>query len=194
MRDLPDLREAPFAFPERYAQARQLIRRDIRTFTTSSVGRLFDTAAALLGFTRPITFEGQPAIWLEQLARGASIAAPYPSPFDGRELDFRPLLQALIHDRRHGVEPDIAARAFQRGIACGLGAAVTRLCRAHDLEIVVLSGGVFQNELLLEDLRDLLDATGVQVWTNHSVPPNDGGISLGQAALVVPVIRSGRSH
>jgi hydrogenase maturation protein HypF len=181
--DLPDLRDSPFAFPERYTQARQLIRREVRTFTTSSIGRLFDAAAALLGFARPITFEGQPAIWLEQLARRAAIAAPYPFPFDGRELDFRPLLRALIHDRRHGVDPEIAARAFQRGIACGLGAAVTTLCRIHRLDTVVLSGGVFQNELLLEDLRDLLDATGLRIWTNHRVPPNDGGISLGQAAI-----------
>ena len=59
----------------------------------------------------------------------------------------------------------------------------TALCRANDTDTIVLSGGVFQNELLLEDLKSLLDSTRIQVWTNHAVPANDGGISLGQAAL-----------
>jgi hydrogenase maturation protein HypF len=183
--DLPDLAAAPFSFPERYAQARQLMRRGVRTFATTSMGRLFDTAAALLGFTRPITFEGQSAIWLEQLARRAPIVDAYPFPFDGHELDFRPLLRALVDDRVRGREPAAAARAFQRGVAAGLCDAVRRLCARHDLEIVVLSGGVFQNELLLHDARELLEAQapGLEIWTNHRVPPNDGGISLGQAAL-----------
>ena len=68
---LPDVLAEPFAFPERYRNAMELVRKDVRTFATTSVGRLFDAAAALLGFTREITFEGQAAIWLEQLARGA---------------------------------------------------------------------------------------------------------------------------
>ncbi len=69
---LPDLSEPPFCFPDRYRSSLELVRKNVRSFGTTSVGRLFDTAAALLGFTRPITFEGQAAIWLEQLARRAS--------------------------------------------------------------------------------------------------------------------------
>jgi hydrogenase maturation protein HypF len=65
----------------------------------------------------------------------------------------------------------------------GLCEAVSFLSRAHDAETVVLSGGVFQNEMLLGDIRELLRATGLNIWTNHVVPANDGGISLGQAAL-----------
>ena len=65
----------------------------------------------------------------------------------------------------------------------GVRDCVTELCRAHALDTIVLSGGVFQNELLLEDIKALLEAEPVEVWTNHAVPPNDGGISLGQAAL-----------
>ncbi|HJY90746.1 MAG TPA: FGGY-family carbohydrate kinase, partial [Candidatus Acidoferrum sp.] len=75
------------------------------------------------------------------------------------------------------------ARAFQRGIAEGLRNAVATLCRAHRVDTVVLSGGVFQNELLLHDLGSLLEPERLQTWTNHVVPSNDGGISLGQATL-----------
>ena len=57
------------------------------------------------------------------------------------------------------------------------------ICQSRGLSTVVLSGGVFQNELLLEDLRELLQADAPEIWTNHAVPPNDGGISLGQAAV-----------
>ena len=75
------------------------------------------------------------------------------------------------------------ARAFQRGIAEGLRDAVATLAGAERTETVVLSGGVFQNELLLSDLKSLWEGTLLQIWTNHMVPANDGGISLGQAAL-----------
>jgi hydrogenase maturation protein HypF len=173
----------PFAFPDRYRNAMKLIRRDVRTFATTSVGRLFDTAAALLGFTREVVFEGQAAIWLEQLARRAPLTEPYPFFFAGGELDFRPLLQAVAQDRVRGRDVREIARSFQRGIAQGLCDTVNDISRSHGLDTVVFSGGVFQNELLLEDLKSLLTNGSLQVWTNHAVPPNDGGISLGQAAL-----------
>ena len=89
----------------------------------------------------------------------------------------------MIEDRLRGRDIREIARAFQRGIAVGLHHAVTVISQAHDLETIVLSGGVFQNELLLEDLKSLLEREYLQVWTNHAVPANDGGISLGQAAL-----------
>jgi len=185
---LPDLAAAPFRFPARYQQSLQLVRKGLRTFTTTSMGRLFDTAAALVGFTRGITFEGQAAMWLERLARTAPLTTAYPFPLLGRELDFRPLLRAVIEDRMRGRSPGEIARAAQRGIAEGLASAIVTLCQAHAcngwaLDTVVLSGGVFQNELLLEDVKSLLENKPVEVWTNHAVPPNDGGISLGQAAL-----------
>ncbi len=180
---LPDVSASPFLFPERYRNAMELVRKSFRTFPTTSVGRLFDAAASLVGFTREITFEGQAAIWLEQLARGASLTEPYPFPFVGVELDFRPLLLAVAQDRLRGRDVREIARSFQRGIAQGLFDVVKVICRTYALDNVVLSGGVFQNELLLEDLKSLLTTGSLQVWTNRSVPPNDGGISLGQAAL-----------
>jgi hydrogenase maturation protein HypF len=181
--DFPDVTSAPFNFPERYRHAMELVCKGVRTFTTTSVGRLFDAAAALLGFTRESSFEGQAAMWLEQLARSAPPLEPYPFPFADRELDFRPLLTNLARDRYLGRAASECARAFQRGIAQGLFDAVTTLCREHKTDTIVLSGGVFQNELLLEDLKSMLDSTPFQVWTNRAVPANDGGISLGQAAL-----------
>jgi hydrogenase maturation protein HypF len=180
---LPDVLAAPFHFPTRYRNAMELVRKEVRAFATTSVGRLFDAAAALLGFAREITFEGQAAIWLEQLARSSCLTEPYPFPFIHNELDFRPLLHGVALDRVRGRDVREIARSFQRGIAQGLCAALNVISREHALDTVVLSGGVFQNELLLEDLKSSLSNPSLQVWTNHAVPPNDGGISLGQAAL-----------
>jgi hydrogenase maturation protein HypF len=181
--DVPDFTAPPFAFPARYRNALELVRKDVRSFATTSAGRLFDAAAALLGFVREVTFEGQAAMWLEQRARSAPGNQAYPFPFNGEELDFRPLLQALIRDRLRGREVPEIACAFQRGIAQGLGDALHVISRNRGLDTVVLSGGVFQNELLLEDLKSFLAGGRLEIWTNHAVPPNDGGISLGQAAL-----------
>jgi hydrogenase maturation protein HypF len=178
-----DFAASPFCFPLRFRNASELIRKNVRTFPTTSAGRLFDTAAAILGFTREVTFEGQAAIWLEQLARNAKVDAPYSFPFTGNELDFRPLLIAMIEDRVRGRDIKEIARSFQLGIAQGLHDALVVISRTHGLDTIVLSGGVFQNELLLEDLKSLFKSQSLQLWTNHAVPPNDGGISLGQAAL-----------
>jgi hydrogenase maturation protein HypF len=180
---LPDVTGPPFSFPARYRSALQLVTKEVRSFATTSVGRLFDSAAALLGFTRPITFEGQAAMWVESLARKSSSSQAYTFPFIDSELDFRPLLLAVAEDRKRGRTPCDIARAFQRGIAQGLCDAIVALCRNHSLDTIVLSGGVFQNELLLADVRKLSSSSLLQIWVNHSVPPNDGGISLGQAAL-----------
>ena len=183
VKGLPDLAAVPFSFSPRYQVALQMIEKKVRTFTTTSVGRLFDTAAALLGFTREITFEGQAAMWLEQLARGSPRDEAYPFPLLNGELDFRLLLHAVATDRARGRQPGQIARSFQHGVAAGLCEAVKALAGSRSLDTVVLSGGVFQNELLLEDLKPDLENAGLRVWTNLSVPPNDGGISLGQAAL-----------
>lgn len=181
--DLPDLAAAPFHFPARYGVALQLVERNVRTFPTTSMGRLFDTAAALIGFTREITFEGQAAMWLEHIARDCERGEAYPFPFRDGELDFRPLLQAVIQDRVRGRQPARMARSFQLGMARGVMQAISSLAEGHQFDTVVLSGGVFQNEMLLEDLQPELGRAGLQVWINHSVASNDGGISLGQAAM-----------
>lgn len=170
-----DLTLPPFAFGERYMRARALVAHDVRVFQTTSAGRLFDTVAALAGFAGEQSFEGQAAMWLEHLARGGD-ADPYPLPCEGGVFDTRPMLSAVIADRRAGRRTSDIARAFHRGIA----AAIASMARASDAERIVISGGVFQNALLLEMLEKQL---GDRLWFNRIVPPNDGGLSLGQAAL-----------
>jgi hydrogenase maturation protein HypF len=122
-------------------------------------------------------------MWLERLASHAVTTDAYPFPFDDSQIDFRPLLEGVVRDCLRGRDKAEIARAFQRGIAEGLRDAVVSLSRAQAIDTVVLSGGVFQNELLLRDLKSLLESDHLQIWTNHAVPPNDGGISVGQAAL-----------
>ncbi len=180
---LPDLHAEPFGFPDRYWAAEEMVRRKVRTFTTTSVGRLFDAGAALLGFAREVTFEGQAAMWLEHLANAAGDVEPYSFPFLDGELDYRPLLVSIAQDRSRGRDPAECARAFHRGLARGIWDAAAVLCEKLELDTIVLSGGVFQNELLLHDLKSLSAGKRVDIWINHLVPPNDGGISLGQAAL-----------
>lgn len=181
--DRPDLCAAPFAFPPWYRDVVRLLRSRTRTFTTTSVGRLFDTAAALTGFTRAISFEGQAAMWLEHQARRSVPVDPYPCPYGDGELDFRPLLAAVVRDRVRGREPAEIAHAFHAGVARAVCDACVSLAALRDLDAVVLSGGVFQNRLLVRDVSVQLTARGLAVLVNHAVPPNDGGISLGQAAL-----------
>lgn len=180
---LNDFSAEPFGFSARYRDAVRLLRSGTRSFHTTSMGRLFDTAAALLGFTRAVSFEGQAAIWLEHLARRSTTQlAAHPFPFLDGELDFRPLLAGVAEDRLRGrAAPDIA-RSFHVGVARGLAEAIASSCREHGLTVAVVSGGVFQNQLLLMELLAGLPAS-ITLWTNRTVPPNDGGISLGQAAL-----------
>jgi hydrogenase maturation protein HypF len=174
---LPDLTGAPFEFPPQYRKAVELVAKNVRTFVTTSMGRLFDTVAALLGFTREISFEGQAAIWLEQLAWTGGSAGPYEFPVRGATLDYRPLLAAVIADRLRGRERSEIAYAFHAALAN----ACIEACNAiPDDRIVVASGGVFQNALLVQMLADRL---GSRLWLNAKVPPNDGGIALGQAAI-----------
>ena len=180
--EVPDFTRAPFNFPTRYGQATTLLHAGVRVAASTSMGRLFDTIAALLGFTRPTTFEGQAAIWLEHLAAEATGADVCPLPFHGAELDFRILLEDVIARRLAGERPANIARAAQVGIAHGVYGALIALAAENAVDTVVLSGGVFQNQLLLNELHSRCEGR-LRVWTNHVVPPNDGGISLGQAAL-----------
>lgn len=178
-----DLTAPPFSFPPQFLQAVELAKKGLHTPITTSTGRFFDAVAALLGFTREVTFEGQAAMWIEYLAGGSRCGDEYPFPFDGRELDYRPLLSAVIADRLAGNAIDDIARRFHRGFASGVASAILDLCLLHSLDTVVLSGGVFQNQILLTDLTERMQSSTIKLQINHAVPANDGGISLGQAAL-----------
>ena len=166
----------PFGFPARYRDACELLRKNVRVFQTTSMGRLFDTVAALLGFTREITFEGQAAMWVEHLARTSVPVVSYAFPLENGELDYRPLLSQIVSDRLQCRDVREIARAFHGGLVDGVLAAVD----AYGYERVVISGGVFQNAVLVHALEETL---GERLWSNRIVPANDGGICLGQAAI-----------
>lgn len=170
-------------FPDRYFTALKMTEKRLRTFPTTSIGRLFDAVAALLGFTEEISFEGQAAIWLEHLASVYPLEKVYPFPWDGKEFDYRPLLHAIVEDRLKGRDVAGIARSFHMSIAEGIFQSAIALGEEYGIDTVVLSGGVFQNSLLQADLRTLFAKSTMNVWTGNGVPPNDGGISLGQAAL-----------
>jgi hydrogenase maturation protein HypF len=163
-------RPVPF---ERWPLVRASLR--LNAPLSSGMGRLFDAAAALLGLREHVTFEGQAAIELELLA-GDVRAAPYPWRFgDG------PALIAAIHDDLAAGRPrDQIAAAFHEAIAAG---SATACAEAQEPSTVVLSGGTFQNLRLARSTRTRLEQQGFRVLTHRLVPPNDGGISYGQAAI-----------
>ncbi len=188
----PDLVAPPPGMPPRYAAALGLARAGERTHVSTSIGRLFDALAALCGFTREISFEGQAAMALEQLARAARGVAAYPLPWDDGQLDWRPLLAAAIEDRRRGRDPAEIARAAHEALAAAVAEVAARAREESKAEALVLSGGVFQNALLLELIQARADGPrALPVWVNHEVPPNDGGIALGQAALAATAPSAG---
>ena len=116
-------------------------------------------------------------MWLEHLAAGASGHDGYPFPYRDGELDYRPLLKAVVDARVRGRDPRTIARGFHAAVA----GAVLSVHRELNAGVpLVVSGGVFQNRLLLAMLHERL---GAALWCNRLVPTNDGGICLGQAAL-----------
>ncbi|MFD1939978.1 MULTISPECIES: carbamoyltransferase HypF [Nonomuraea] len=170
---------------ERWQAVVALARRGVSAPLTSSMGRLFDAVATIVGARDAITYEGQAAIELEQLAdpeeRGAygcRLAGEEPFVVPGAEL-----VRAVVEDLRSGVDRAVIAARFHNAIAHAVADGCARLRQAHGLGTVALSGGVFQNLLLLGRATDLLEQRGFRVLTHHRVPPNDGGISLGQAAV-----------
>ncbi len=170
----------------------QMSARGLNSPLTSSLERLFDAVAALLGVRRQVFYEGQAAIELEaRVAIGAGESA-YPFAIeDGApaRLDVRPLVRAIVTDLQAMVSiPEIAGR-FHASIALLLAEACRRARAQTGLNTVALSGGSFQNRLLLEQLLARLEEVGFQVYINRRVPPNDGGLSLGQAAVVAARLR-----
>lgn len=156
-----------------------------RSPETTSVGRLFDGVAALLGVRTHVTYEGQAAMELEALARQAVTNRVPPCPFDttGTILDPAPMLAALVAGRKRGHAVAELAAGFHRGLAAGAATVATELCGRHGVGTVALTGGVFQNALLSDLLARDLASAGLRVLQHVQLPPNDGSISIGQAAV-----------
>ena len=159
---------------------------------TTSVGRLFDAVAALVGLRSQVTYEGQAAIELEVLARSVprTSAPQYPteiveaaSPEGFVVLDPSPLIATVLTEVERGTDRSVIAAGFHEGLGRATAALGARLARRHGLDTVALSGGVFQNVRFSDIVEDALATEGLTVLVHESVPPNDGGISVGQAAI-----------
>lgn len=174
-----------------------MIERGINSPRTSSMGRLFDAAAAILGICGQATYEGEPAIELEAAAwhaldsestcptdNMASFSVTESSrPDDCHVLNSRPLIKALLEGTRAGVPAGRLALDFHVTIAHASARIVSEICAREGLDTVALSGGVFMNRLLLQLLTRELKSRGLTVLVPHSVPVNDGCIAYGQAAI-----------
>ena len=165
----------------------RLVRSGFVSPVTTSMGRLFDAVSALCGLRLEVRYEGQAAIELECAARqGAAEHTAYPFPWlqaGPIVLDARETLRAVLADLAAGVSPAIVAQRFHAGVAAGTAAACILGASRHGVDLVVLSGGVFQNVTLLERTAALLAQAGLRVLVPSRLPPNDGGISYGQAAI-----------
>jgi hydrogenase maturation protein HypF len=152
---------------------------------TSSAGRLFDAVAAVLGVRDAINYEGQAAVELEQLADPLEPAGYSAGISEGDQLRVTgaDLIRAVVDDIRAGVLPEIVAARFHNGVADAIARTCAILRARTGLGVVALSGGVFQNLLLLDRTARRLEDGGFRVLVHGRVPPNDGGISLGQVAV-----------
>jgi hydrogenase maturation protein HypF len=157
------------------ARVRYMLERGINVVPTTSVGRLFDAVACISGVARQNRFEGQAAMLLENEIGLLRTEEAYALPGG----DWGPLISALMADKVAGVPvPRIAARFHN-----GLVEWILEVAASSKLKEIVLSGGVFQNRYLTERAAALLESRGFVVHTHQRVPPNDGGIALGQAVM-----------
>jgi hydrogenase maturation protein HypF len=171
------------------------------TVACSSMGRLFDAVASLIGVRHRISYEAQAAIELEHLAEQASDVDPLrawgtrrparqpagsvpllPVGADG-VIDFRPLLRAVAAEVLWGTPAAMIARAFHAAVAEAVATSAERIALDRGVMTVGLTGGVFQNVLLTRLCRERLEVCGFEVLTHRLVPPNDGGLALGQAVV-----------
>lgn len=159
---------------------RQQADRKLNAPLTSSMGRLFDAVASLIGIRNDVTYEAQAAIEMEVLSKPFLKTKPYPFSVD-QSILLEELLQSIVHDVRTGKPAGMIGARFHKTIAditidvCKRARVQTRLSE------VVLSGGVWQNQILLYLVRDGLEREGFTVYFHKQVPCNDGGLALGQA-------------
>lgn len=166
----------------------QMVKQGINSPYSSSCGRLFDAVAAALGVCREgISYEGQAAIELEALSDTAATVAGYPFGILRKngllQLDQAPLWRALLLDLQSGECHAKMSYRFHQGLAVALVEMVEKLWTPESPRILLLSGGVFQNKVLLESVGRLAGERGFRVLCHHRVPANDGGLSLGQAVV-----------
>ncbi len=169
-----------------------MLERNINSPWTSSVGRLFDAVASIAGVRDRVSFEGQAGMELEALTASSTDDGVYPSSFsDGEvcQIDTRPLIAAVAADADAGTAAAVIARRFHSTLAAIIVEVCERLRATSKLDAVLLSGGVFMNALLSSEAESRLIRGGFRVYRQRIVPPNDGGLSLGQAAIATATFR-----
>jgi len=174
----------------RWEQVRSFARAGVNAPMTSSAGRLFDAVSALLGIRDVVTYEGQAAIELEYAADPAETGS-YRVPVTDETLarvQVSSLIRGITEDLVRGTSVPVIAGRFHNALAGVVLEVCRRLREQHGLSTVALSGGVFQNALLLSRCLEGLEAEDFLVLTHRQVPPNDGGISLGQAAVAAALL------
>jgi hydrogenase maturation protein HypF len=171
-------------------EERRIIRQQLETglnsIETTSMGRLFDAVASLAGVRHEISYEGQAAIEFEALGTpdgDGSYGFKLVETDDALVLDPGPLIAAVADDVLTGVPAAIISGRFHQSLADAVVAAAQEIRRRYHIETAALSGGVFQNVTLLEAAQRGLQDSGFAVLTHRLVPPNDGGLALGQVAL-----------
>jgi hydrogenase maturation protein HypF len=176
---------------ERWPSILSIIERE-DSLRTTSAGRLFDGVAALLGIRPTVTYEAQAAIELEAAAAGEPLDPPAAGGWEavvtrGAEgcavLDPSPLVARVVAARDSGMTVPAVAAAFHAGLGKEVASLARDLAEAAGVGTVALSGGVFQNSRLTEIVERELTTSGVEVLVHSRVPPNDGGVSIGQAAV-----------
>ncbi|MEZ0396971.1 MAG: carbamoyltransferase HypF [Anaerolineales bacterium] len=174
---------------ERLALRLQL-ERGLNTLPTSSLGRLFDAAASLAGVRQRVNYEAQAAIEFEAAADPAETGA-YPFDLGGEVLDPRPAVLALLADCAAGLSLAAVSARFHNGLVQAVRQVCARLRAETGLTAVALSGGVWQNMLLLRQTVAALAADGFTIYVHRQVPANDGGVSLGQALVAAARLQAG---
>ncbi len=184
----PDLAPVAAATPDELRLTRSQLESGTGCVPCSSMGRLFDAVASLLGVRHRIDYEGQAAIELEALAESAPTAAPLRLVVrpDG-VIDPTSMVRTLVSDLNAGTPPAQLAAGFHQAVAVAVATVVGQVAGA--VRLVGLTGGVFQNVLLLRACRKQLQMAGFEVLTHQMVPPNDGGLALGQAVISMLIAR-----
>ena len=173
----------------------EMASRNINSIPTSSAGRLFDAVASLLGLGLRVSYEAQAAIALESLAFEAGEGEQRYSFASGgnhpMEIDATPVVAGIMEDIGAGVDPAVIAAAFHESVAAMIVDTAVSFAGLNGCSTAVMSGGVFQNRLLCERVTGLSAGRGVRFLMHRTVPPNDGGISLGQAQIAAARIARG---
>jgi hydrogenase maturation protein HypF len=191
----PDLPPVTAATPAELRLTRSQLESGVGCVPCSSMGRLFDALASLLGIRHRIDYEAQAAIELEVLADSADEAAGPTVRLAVRPdgvIDPAGMLRTMVSALRAGAQPAVLAAGFHEAVAVAVAETVGLV--AGPVRLVGLTGGVFQNVLLLRACRHRLQQAGFEVLTHHTVPPNDGGLALGQAAVSVLIALDPQSH